>query len=884
MYTPNSKVKHSKYGNGIVVADMGNSVVVRFDASVEICSPAELIKEPDAIDDFHNKRIVSEQELAVAISAKCIKSVNDQWGVFARTKIELLPHQLWVCRQARQKQPCRLLVADDVGLGKTIEAGIILSAFMTTGRIHRLLILTPASLVEQWQYRMLSMFDIRLSRYMTELDTAESGFWKSANMVVASLDTLRLDHNERQERLFNADPWDLVIVDEAHHLNCDETMGPTLGYSFIRTMEERNLIDSLIFFTGTPHKGKNFSFLSLMKLLDDQTFSPKNDLGEQLKPLKNYMIRNNKYNVTDLQGNRLFFEPSVISTTYSYSPEEQLFYDTLTSFISSGMAYASSLSQGAGRAVMFVLITMQKLASSSVAAIRHALQKRIDKKDLAEAREKLLTQQLSILEDMDDESLDDKRAQIEEELLEISRFINISENERPAIQKLLDLANDVNPETKIQSILGVLRTEYPDEQILFFTEYKATQSALMSALMREYGEESVTFINGDERLDGVLLPSGTTKNLKIKRQNASELFNNGKRRFLIATEAAGEGIDLQKNCHILFHVDLPWNPMRLHQRVGRLNRYGQKQKVIVRNFRNPDTVESRIWSKLNEKIEFINQTFSSVMEQKEDLFQLVLGMTPQRVFNDLFSGAPQGQDDEKLSQWFNAKTAQIGGKDIYEAVKVIAGNAEKFDYHSVSNLLPHTDLPDLQNFWESLLATKGRRVMNHDGAFDFITPDEWCGFGVMKKYSDMTFSRSPREGQTILGIGHIIFDKGLADALKSTAHVAVSSSIDNHLFVYSVIDQLTDQTHEKIKLILGCSIDKNGQFIRILQDWELLKYMNTLPHRVASNQSVPFREDDLIIVKQKCEDALIDFLKQEEKNIHIPVFFLEAILFSGKEE
>ena len=118
MFPPNSKVSHSKYGNGIVVTDMGSSVVVRFDKTVEICSPADLTKEPDALEDLSNKRFASEQELAVAISAKCIKSVNDQWGVFARTKIELLPHQLWVCRQARQKQPCRLLVADDVGLGK----------------------------------------------------------------------------------------------------------------------------------------------------------------------------------------------------------------------------------------------------------------------------------------------------------------------------------------------------------------------------------------------------------------------------------------------------------------------------------------------------------------------------------------------------------------------------------------------------------------------------------------------------------------------------------------------------------------------------------------------------------------------------------------------
>jgi hypothetical protein len=272
------------------------------------------------------------------------------------------------------------------------------------------------------------------------------------------------------------------------------------------------------------------------------------------------------------------------------------------------------------------------------------------------------------------------------------------------------------------------------------------------------------------------------------------------------------------------------------------------------------------------------------MEQKEDLFQLVLGMTPQGVFNDLFAGAPQEKNDEKLSQWFNAKTAQIGGKDIYEAVKVIAGNADKFDYRSVSRLLPHTDLPDLQPFWDSLLATKGRRTMNHDGAFDFITPDDWLGFGVLKKYTDMTFSRTPQDGQTILGIGHTIFDKGLADALKSSARVAVSSSIDHHLWVYSIIDQLTDQTHEKIKLVLGCSIDRNGKFIKVIQDWELLKLLNSLPHRAPTVQSIPVSEDTIMNGKQECEKELETFLKQEEKNIHIPVFSLEAILFSIKEQ
>lgn len=883
MFLPNQKIVHKKFGPGSVVTDMGASVVVRFDTKIEICATDELEVVPDVYDAFAANNISPLSICIPALQAKCIKSINDQWGVFARTKIELLPHQLWVCRQARKKNPCRLLVADDVGLGKTIEAGIILSAFMSTGRIRRLLVLTPASLAEQWQQRMYNMFDIRLIRYMTELDTGKSAFWQATNMVVASIDTLRLDHNGRQERLLASDPWDLVIVDEAHHLNCDQKQGPTLGYNFIQTMLKNEKINSMIFFTGTPHKGKNFSFLSLMKLLDSEVFNPKGSLAEHLGELKNYMIRNNKYNVTDLRGNRLFSEPDVFSTTYSYSVDEQIFYETLTEFISSGMAYASGLNHETGRIVMFVLITMQKLASSSVAAIRHALQKRVDKYKEAESRSRKLKHELEILENLEDSSLDDKRAQIEEELLELSDMIELGADEESSIQTLLNLAERITDETKIRTILQVIQNEYPDEQILFFTEYKATQSALMTALMTQYGENSVTFINGDERLEKVKLPNGETKRIAVKRETASTLFNTGQRRFLIATEAAGEGIDLQKKCHILFHVDLPWNPMRLHQRVGRLNRYGQQKKVIVRNFRNPETVESRIWDKLNEKLAKINETFSAVMEDKEDMFQLVLGMTSPSVFSNLFAGAPQKTNEETLSKWFDSQTSTIGGHDVFNAVQAIAGNASKFDYRQVSKLLPYVDLPDLLPFWKNLLSMKGRRLTRNGDSLEFLTPDDWNGFGVMKKYNNLTLSRTPDDGQVILGVGHIIFDKGLDDALTLQAGIGVSCNLEHNILVFSVVDQLTDGDQEKLSRVIAVEISTGTANMNVLADWELLKLLNQLP--VTEKTDHPAVASDIVKTwEEQGKTAILQYLKNEENAPKIPVFTLEAVLFNGKTD
>jgi ERCC4-related helicase len=192
---------------------------------------------------------------------------------------------------------------------------------------------------------------------------------------------------------------------------------------------------------------------------------------------------------------------------------------------------------------------------------------------------------------------------------------------------LLQAADAVVEETKVRRIVGMVAQRFRGEQVLFFTEYKATQALVMSALQRGFGDRCVTFINGDGFIEGVLDSAGRARTVSVPREAAAEAFNGGTIRFLVSTEAAAEGIDLQERCSTLVHVDLPWNPMRLHQRVGRLSRYGQSKPVEVFTFRNPATVESRIWEKLNGKLESIMQALGSVMDEPEDLLQLVLGMS-----------------------------------------------------------------------------------------------------------------------------------------------------------------------------------------------------------------------------------------------------------------
>ena len=876
MFAKDANVRHLKHGSGVVLADLGDSVLVRFETEIQSCLPADLKPVLDVKGAIETGAFSPLQSMLPRLQAQCIKSVNDQWGVFARSKIDLLPHQLWVCRQARMKDPCRLMIADDVGLGKTIEAGLILSSMFAANRLRRLLILVPASLVEQWQQRMYDMFDIRAQVYSSRGDTATSRFWEVSDVVVASLDTLKLDNPGRRDRFLSAEPWDLVVVDEAHHLNNEEKGGATQGYALIESMEEHEKLRDLLFFTGTPHKGKNFSFLSLMRLLAPKEFNPHGVMALQLDRLRNYMIRNNKYNVTDLQGNRLFLPPVVKSMTYAYSEAEAEFYNKLTSFIESGMAYAGSLNRETGSIVMFVLVTMQKLASSSVAAVANALRKRIRRFEEAKAERSQLEEELKSYDEMEDDYSLDRKAQLEERIFELASFVQICQNEQGALKELLSLAEQVTDETKIRTIMDTIETEYPNEPIVFFTEYKATQAAIMRALMDRYGERCVTFINGDERLDGVVMPDGSARNLAVSRFDAKDAFNEGKFRFIVSTEAAGEGIDLQENCHVLFHVDLPWNPMRLHQRVGRLNRYGQKHRVEVRSFRNPDTVESRIWDKLNAKLENINQAFGAVMEQKEDMFQLVLGMASQKDIQSLFAEAPRDADEESLSRWFDAKSGTIGGKDVVKTVQQVFGNAARFDYHQVSSVLPRVDLPDLLPFWKNLLAYKERRLTVDGDALSFNTPDDWSGFGVLRKYESMQLTRKPKDKNKILGSGHRIFDMGLKNALAIEGVVAVSSAVSFDYLFFAVYDQVTDASKEKGVRTYVCEVD-GFCLKRVLVDWEALKILNEVPPGSSSHscRNIPTSLID------ECQHAVIGVVKKDDFAPKIPVASLFAAILKG---
>jgi ERCC4-related helicase len=853
--------------------DNGPTLVVRFAHGIEECDASDLEAVAAPFDVFERDEWDVPLEVVSRLQAEAIKSVNDTWGVFSKSRVELLPHQLWVCRQVNERWPTRWLVADDVGLGKTIEAGMILWPLLARGTVKRVLILAPASLVEQWQYRLRSMFDIRLAIYASVADTSRADFWGVHNQVVASFHTLRANTAGRHERLFEADPWDLVIVDEAHHLNADEQHGQTLAYQLVKTLQEAGRVLSLVFFTGTPHRGDDYGFLSLVHLLRPDLFDLRTPMRAQLARLPDVMIRNAKAKVTDLRGKKLFQSPSVSSETYQYSEPEARFYALLTEFIAAGLAYASGLARNEQRTVMLVLIAMQKLASSSTAAIRRALNRRLDKIAAGERRLDQLQELLAVYSRSDAEGPSDEMAVLEEELVDAGSAVQLMKDEEPRLRELLAASDRILGDTKLAKLLEVVKTRFDGRTVLFFTEYKATQGALLSELLAAFGEGTATFINGDDRLDGVQMPDGKPRTLRETKENAADRFRAGGVRFLISTEAGGEGIDLQDRCHTLIHVDLPWNPMRLHQRVGRLNRYGQTERVDVLTLRNPDTVESLIWDKLNEKLHRISLALGQVMDEPEDLLQLVLGMTSQTLFTELFSKGSQ-QSRDTLSQWFDQQTAHFGGVDVVQTVRDLVGNARQFDFQQVSDRLPLVDLPDLKPFLDAALALNGRKMQESDGGIGFLTPEPWMGDpAVRREYRNLSFDRTLRTRDAavrVVGVGHKALDKALEQASGRAASVA-SISVDDlsrAISAFRIRDRITGQSTGVRAVIVGVEHRDDGT-MTLLRDWELLIRLNRLPARriAMTKPSTPVSDRP---VTSGAIDAAERFVREQMETIEHP--------------
>ncbi|MCL6501299.1 MAG: SWF/SNF helicase family protein [Pirellulales bacterium] len=410
--------------------------------------------------------------------------------------------------------------------------------------------------------------------------------------------------------------------------------------------------------------------------------------------------------------------------------------------------------------------------------------------------------------------------------------------------------------------------------MLFFTEYKATQALLMSALQRRYGNGCVTFINGDGWLEGVADARGQPQTMREDRRRAAERFNRGQVRFLVSTEAAGEGVDLQGSCSALIHVDLPWNPMRLHQRVGRLSRYGQAKPVDVISLRNPDTVESRIWECLDRKLDRITLAFQGAMDDPEDMRQLVIGMASPRMFTSMFADADPQLRGERLDHWFDSRTATFGGQDALATVRGLFGNVARFDFGEVAKEIPRVDLPDLVPFFKALLAVLNKRpVQTDDVRLSFKAPEAWRDdFRIADRYS-LLFARQaqPQNDEEIAGVGHCVVNRAIRTAIELDDAIAAVPGLEQALVVYSVQDRITGGEGPVRRVIVGMLRTERAAW-QLLRDWEVLRVLNSIASKPRSltSQLSPRKGVDLPAILRDAEQALAGRLEQLALPFRVP--------------
>ena len=508
-----------------------------------------------------------------------------------------LPHQLHVLNRAMETNNIRYILADEVGLGKTIEAGMIIRELKSRGLVSRILVVCPTGLVTQWASEMQEKFhekfqvilpsDYVTIRRLTDNDDVYGQF----DQVISPMDSIKPIEKHagwseekvekyNEERIYSIinSGWDLIIIDEAHRVA--GSSGEVARYKLGNLLAQAS--PYLLLLSATPHNGKTEPFLRLIRLLDADAFpNAKSIVREQVAP---FLIRTEKREAIDNNGNLLFKNRITHLVTISWDERNNLqreLYEMVSSYVAK--TYNKALrNRKKNMCLIFLLIIMQRMVTSSTAAIRQSLERRLN----------VLLEQRTCVGNLREEDLDELNIEdgVEDALEAISLDMELEIEELKQIISLAKQAQFQNQDAKVEPLLNeidAILSEDRTQKVIIFTEFVATQTYLQELLVnRGY---TVTILNGGMSID--------ERNAAMQEFKASTSI-------FISTDAGGEGLNLQF-ANIIINYDLPWNPMKIEQRCGRVDRIGQQRDVHIYNFIVGETVENRVREVLEEKLSVI---------------------------------------------------------------------------------------------------------------------------------------------------------------------------------------------------------------------------------------------------------------------------------------
>lgn len=840
-FLPGEKIIHPDLGQGVVL-DPGHDGYLRaFFGVGERRVPLGSVQR----ERSRTERILSGVSNSVGRARRAWLSfeahalpVMESASALTSARIDLLPHQVVLTHHIATAAPRRYLVADEVGLGKTIETALILRELASRGELKRALMVVPAGLVNNWHRELNEVFNLEFEVFGSEGDITDrkTNAFAKHDLLIASIDTLK--RPSRIRRLLDAPPWDLVVFDEAHHLTAGRLgtkVRKTDNYRLAEALKDHTR--DLLLLSATPHQGNHFQFWMLIQLLNPTLFDSPEAMVENRHRLNTVMYRRTKADACRPDGSPLFARRWVHTESFLMNDGERLFYEKLRVYLQDGFDLAKR--QGnQGQALGFLMAIFQKIAASSFAAVRRTLKRRLlmltlheallrDKELDIEGRERLLdvVRELiheefglgrdSIGRSEVDRVLADLRyrlvRKLDAEELEWASDPNSSERssigteesvsaavtvclpeERSRISELLE-SFPKQRETKAQKLvdgLGFLWRQNPREKVVIFATYLGTVDLIAQEIDQSFPGQGVVVLRGGDH--GAKLAAE-----KRFRQTDGP-------RVLVCTAAGREGINLQF-ARILFNFDLPWNPMDVEQRIGRIHRYGQNDTAQVYNLVLSDTIEGHIFLLLDEKLTEIARAVGKVDEQgnvAEDLRAQILGQLSERLnYDHLYQEALS--DPELKRTQIELEAALSNSR---EARQVVFDLFQDLDGFSLDDYKPFEDvtggLERIVRFLEAAASASGQTLVRKDAeTLDLQDANGDC----IVRFTLNRDAATSAENLVLLGLDHPIVLAALErwrDLAPEELGFAVKGDIaDPVLLTLWLVDVLTDTGDRRFLLL-----------------------------------------------------------------------------------
>jgi len=748
---------------------------------------AELRPLPDPLAALSGGQATPVPLFVARLAAHQLRALLTQQGVLsaANFRVTPLPHQVLAVDFVLGQFRPRAVIADEVGLGKTIEAAMVYEELKLRHQARRALVVVPAGLTRQWQDEFAQKFgeqfvvyDRTLVAALREIHGQETNLWTLHDQVITSLDFVkpqrvrtdlpererrrREEHNRHIFRDIVEAGWDVVIFDEAHKLSKHADGTETARYRVGESLAQATPVFLLL--TATPHQGDAVRFLHLLNLVDPYGFNQVGDLRPDR--VGDVVWRTRKRAAVDGQGRRLFkHRVTDVYPVDRSGPEHALereLYDAVTDYVRENY----DLAMGRGdRAFGFLMILFQRLVTSSTQAIHKSLSQRLEKLLALQAALAQPAQVSGTLAGWDEQAAEDDDAQaVLDELVAVSGIVDEAglAQEIAAVQHLLDLARRARAghDAKMVALLDIVdqvcrRERDPGAKFLVFTEFVATQDAIRQTL--EGLGYRVTTISGRQKLE---------ERIAARQAFAADA------QFLVSTDAGGEGINLQF-CHVIVNYDLPWNPMKLEQRIGRVDRIGQEHDVLVLNLLIQDTVEQRVRQVLEAKLALIREQYGAdkladILSTLQDEFRF------DRLYMDaLVKRQAEAAELEQIAQRMYERARQVLEQDDLLLPASFSPPTEPGEGTEVVELSQER----VRAMLEGYLAAHGERLREYSrrpGVYYFDLPDNSPlpqagepglseaegGPGVRggtTRYSDVVFDREQAvadDGLTYLHLNH----------------------------------------------------------------------------------------------------------------------------------